>query len=137
MSTKDQKPNELDSKILEDFHGNAPVISESFQGVLPTLTNTAKIFITDYLEDGKFFRFGVVGGGCAGFNYLMDEDESQTEDDIVFCEAPLAVIDKESLKYCGGAEIDLEKSPFGSSLIVNNPGAKSSCGCGTSFSYDF
>mgnify|MGYP003681389811 FL=1 len=66
----------------------------------------------------------------------MDEDIDIKENDIVFCEAPKAIIDATSLKYLYGSTIDLTQNGFGKSLVVDNPGAVQSCGCGTSFSFD-
>ncbi len=127
----------LEQKILRDFHFNAPTINEEVHGELPKLSNKAKIFIQDNLEkENSFFRFGVSGGGCSGFNYLMDEDTELKDDDIIFCEIPKAVIDSVSLKYLYGSTIDLTQNGFGKSLVVDNPGAAQSCGCGTSFSFD-
>lgn len=129
------KPD-LDSKILEDFHGFAPTIDETFEGQLPTITPKAQIFITQNLQEGQYFRFGVSGGGCSGFNYLFDVADKPEEDDVIFSESPLALIDKVSLKYLYGSEVDLEDSNMNKLLKVTNPGAKASCGCGTSFAFD-
>ena len=127
----------LEDKILRDFHFNPPEINKEVEGQLPTLTDKAKIFIeTNFEKQGSFFRFGVSGGGCSGFNYLMDEDTDLTEEDVMFCEAPKAIIDATSLKYLYGSLIDISDQGFGKSLVVENPGAKQSCGCGTSFSFD-
>ena len=127
----------LEDKILRDFHFNPPEINKEVEGQLPKLTDKAKIFIeTNFEKQGSFFRFGVSGGGCSGFNYLMDEDTDLTEEDVMFCEAPKAIIDATSLKYLYGSLIDISDQGFGKSLVVENPGAKQSCGCGTSFSFD-
>ena len=127
----------LEDKILRDFHFNPPEINKEVEGQLPKLTDKAKIFIeTNFEKQGSFFRFGVSGGGCSGFNYLMDEDTDLTEEDVMFCEAPKAIIDATSLKYLYGSVIDISDQGFGKSLVVENPGAKQSCGCGTSFSFD-
>ena len=86
MSQAEKELSDLYLKILRDFHFHAPEINEDVNGQLPSITDKAKIFITDNLStDSSFFRFGVTGGGCSGFNYLMDEDTSQNEDDILFC----------------------------------------------------
>ena len=126
----------LDRKILDDFHGHAPTIDESFNGQLPTMTPKAQIFITQNLPEGQYFRFGVSGGGCSGFNYLFDVADKPEDDDIQFSETPPALIDEVSLKYLYGSEIDLDDSFMNKQLKVTNPGAKASCGCGTSFAFD-
>ena len=127
---------DLDRKILDDFHGFAPTIDEKFNGQLPTITPKAQIFITQNLSEGQYFRFGVSGGGCSGFNYLFDVADKLEADDIQFFESPPAIIDEVSLKYLYGSEVDLEDSGMNKMLKVTNPGAKASCGCGTSFAFD-
>ena len=47
----------LDDKILRDFHGFGPTIDEKFKGEMPTITPKAKIYITDTLNPGEYFRF--------------------------------------------------------------------------------
>ena len=134
QSIHDQEDS-LEQKILRDFHFHDPIINEEVHGELPKISNKAKIFIQSNLSENHFFRFGVAGGGCSGFNYLMDEDTEIKDDDIVFCDTPKAVIDSVSLKYLYGSIINMDDS-FGKGLIVENPGAAQSCGCGTSFSFD-
>ena len=62
--------NNLDRKILDDFHGHAPTIDDTFQCKLPTITPKAQVF-TQNLQDGQYFQTRYrEGGGCSGFNYL-------------------------------------------------------------------
>jgi iron-sulfur cluster assembly accessory protein len=131
-----KQPQTLEEQILRDFHGNAPIIDESVKGQLPTITPKAQIFISENLDNNQYFRFGVSGGGCSGFNYEFDIADEIKEDDVVFSQAPPAVIDKESLTFLYGSEIDLHDKGMNKLLQVNNPGAKASCGCGTSFAFD-
>ena len=136
MAQAVMQKHDLDRKILDDFHGFAPTIDETFAGQLPTITPKAQIFITQNLSEGQYFRFGVAGGGCSGFNYLFDVADNPESDDVQFSESPPSLIDKVSLKYLYGSEIDLEDSNMNKMLKVINPGAKASCGCGTSFAFD-
>jgi len=133
---KIQERDSLDKKILDDFHGFAPTIDDSFTGQLPTITPKAQIFIAENLHQGQYFRFGIEGGGCSGFNYLFDIAESKEEHDIVFSESPPALVDDMSIKYLYGSVIDLYTEGLNKMLKVENPGAKASCGCGTSFAFD-
>ena len=126
----------LFNKVLEDFHGNAPIIDESYNGQLPTITPKAKIFITQNLEEGQYFRLGVIGGGCSGFNYEFDVAIEAEDEDIQFSDSPPALVDRESLQFLYGTTIDLEDKGMNKILKVDNPGAKASCGCGTSFAFD-
>ena len=134
---EENKPKTLDEKILRDFHGNAPIIDETYNKEFPKLTNKAKIYISSILEKTEdFFRVSVVGGGCSGFQYEFSLENELDESDIVFNEDPKAVTDNESIKYLRGAEIEWQKEAFSGQMVVNNPGAKMGCGCGSSFMYD-
>jgi len=131
-----QKSYSLFDKVLDDFHGNAPIIDESYSGKLPDITPKARIFITQNLEEGQYFRFGVTGGGCSGFNYGFDVDTEVKDEDVQFSDSPPAIVDKDSLQFLYGTVIDLEDRGMNKLLKVDNPGAKASCGCGTSFAFD-
>ena len=84
-------------------------------------------------EQGKdyYFRISVQGGGCSGFKYNFSFDEKIKDDDIVFNKT---VIDKSSLKIINGSVVDYQEEMIGSSFVIKNPQATSSCGCGLSFS---
>ena len=132
----DRHQPSLEDKILSDFHGHAPIIESEFEGQLPNLTAKAKIYILTNLEPGQMFRFGVSGGGCSGFNYLFDVCEEMEDGDIKFCDDPLSIVDSESIKFLYGSTIDLVTNGMNKQLSVENPGARASCGCGTSFAFD-
>ena len=132
----DRQQPRLENKILADFHGHAPIIESEFNGQLPKLTSKAQIYILNNLEPGQMFRFGVSGGGCSGFNYLFDVCEEMEDDDIKFWDDPPSVIDSESIKFLYGSTIDLVTNGMNKQLSVENPGARASCGCGTSFAFD-
>ena len=55
LRNKPLPQTDLDRKILDDFHGFAPTIDESFKGNLPTLSPKAQIFISENLEEGQYF----------------------------------------------------------------------------------
>jgi iron-sulfur cluster assembly accessory protein len=83
---------------------------------------------------GTMLRLSVEGGGCSGFQYKFDTDSAQEADDIVVRrDDALLLIDRISLGYLAGSEIDFVDDLIGASFRVNNPKAKASCGCGTSF----
>jgi iron-sulfur cluster assembly accessory protein len=83
---------------------------------------------------GTMLRLSVEGGGCSGFQYKFDTDSAQAADDMVIRrEGALLLIDQVSLGYLAGSEIDFVDDLIGASFRVNNPKAKASCGCGTSF----
>ena len=79
-------------------------------------------------------RVSVEGGGCSGFQYKFDMDRTRAADDLVISrEGAVILIDPVSVNYMAGSEIDFVDDLIGASLKVNNPQAKASCGCGTSF----
>ena len=83
----------------------------------------------------KLFRVSVEGGGCSGFQYKFDMVSRPESDDIVIETAGATVLlDKVSLEYVTGSEIDFVDDLMGASFRVRNPKAQASCGCGTSFS---
>jgi iron-sulfur cluster assembly accessory protein len=83
---------------------------------------------------GTMLRLSVEGGGCSGFQYKFDTDSAQEADDILVRQADaMLLIDPVSLGYLAGSEIDFVDDLIGASFRVNNPLAKASCGCGTSF----
>lgn len=82
-------------------------------------------------------RVAVSGGGCSGFKYEFNLDSTLNEDDRVFeRDGVKVVVDTTSLEYLGNAELDFKEDLMGSYFAVVNPNAKSSCGCGASFSVD-
>ena len=83
-------------------------------------------------DKGKdfYFRITVQGGGCSGFKYNFSFDEKIEKDDIIFNKT---IIDKSSLEIINGSVVDYQKKMIGSSFVIKNPQATSSCGCGMSF----
>ena len=80
-------------------------------------------------------RVSVYGGGCSGFQYTFSLDEEVKETDkTVNNQGVTLVIDPMSYQYLAGSEVDFSEGLEGSMFVVNNPNAKSTCGCGSSFS---
>ena len=83
---------------------------------------------------GAMLRVSVEGGGCSGFQYKFDVERAKADDDIVVeRDGATVLIDSVSLQYLTGSEIDFVDDLIGAAFKVNNPQAKASCGCGTSF----
>ncbi len=86
-------------------------------------------------KPGQMLRVSVSGGGCAGFQYVFDFEDTVNEDDqIIERSGARVVIDQMSLELLAGSQLDFVENLIGSFFAVNNPNATSSCGCGTSFS---
>ena len=80
-------------------------------------------------------RVAVEGGGCSGFSYQLDlVEEAQDGDLKIERDGAAAVIDEVSMVLLKGSEIDFVDELAGAEFRVRNPNAKSSCGCGVSFS---
>lgn len=84
---------------------------------------------------GVMFRIAVNGGGCSGYQYDFSFDDTKTDEDILIeRDGARVLIDQASLEFLGGSEVDFIEGLMGSHFEIKNPQAKSSCGCGTSFS---
>jgi len=102
-----------------------------------TLTEKAGAKVKELLavEKKTGLRVYVSGGGCQGFSYGMSlEDMSLAQDRILEMHGVKVFIDAQSEKMLDGTEIDFVDSLEGSGFSIKNPNAKSTCGCGNSFS---
>lgn len=82
-------------------------------------------------------RVAVLAGGCSGFQYKFELDDTAQPDDLVIERAGArVVVDPVSLELLAGGELDFADELMGSFFAVRNPNAKSACGCGTSFAMD-
>jgi iron-sulfur cluster insertion protein len=79
-------------------------------------------------------RVFVQGGGCSGMQYGFTFDEEQNDDDFDFSYEDVKVlVDSMSMDYLRNANIRYEDSVMGSSFVIDNPQAQTTCGCGSSF----
>jgi iron-sulfur cluster assembly accessory protein len=84
---------------------------------------------------GHGIRVGVVGGGCSGFQYSMDFESQARDGDLVLEQDGVKVfVDPMSSMYLQGVTIDYVQGLQGAGFKFNNPSAKNTCGCGSSFS---
>lgn len=79
-------------------------------------------------------RIGVKGGGCSGFSYMLGFDEQKERDTIYDFDGIRILMDKAHGLYLLGMEIDWHDGLNNRGFVFNNPNAKETCGCGTSFS---
>ena len=80
-------------------------------------------------------RVAVEGGGCSGFQYQFDlVDQAEPQDLRIERDGAAALVDDVSLAFLKGSVIDFVEELGGAEFRVRNPNAKSSCGCGVSFS---
>ena len=104
-----------------------------------TITEAAAEKIKDLLsEQGNEehgLRMGVMGGGCSGFQYKLDFEESAGDLDHVFdIDGVKVFIDMKSSLYLNGVILDYHDGLMGGGFKIENPNARTTCGCGESFS---
>lgn len=91
--------------------------------------------ITEEKNDALKLRVFISGGGCSGFQYGFAFEETVNEDDTQIEKGGVTLlVDPLSLQYLSGAEIDYKEDLQGAQFIIRNPNAKTTCGCGSSFS---
>ena len=90
---------------------------------------------TQNLSDEVFLRVGVKGGGCSGMSYSLEFDTEMGPHDKQFdIDGVKVVCDRKSYLYLNGTTLDYVKQGLTGGFTFVNPQAKSTCGCGTSFS---
>lgn len=94
-----------------------------------------KALIAEEKNPNLKLRVFVDGGGCSGFQYGFEFDENKAESDTQIENGGVfMLVDNMSMQYLAGAEVDYLEGLEGSRFVINNPNAKSTCGCGSSFS---
>lgn len=86
------------------------------------------------VPDEYGLRVGVKGGGCSGFSYILGFDEAKAQDSIYEYGGLRILMDKAHALYLLGMEVDWLEGLNNRGFVFNNPNAKETCGCGTSFS---
>lgn len=99
------------------------------------LNHLLEIMVNEGLTpDTHHLRVGVKGGGCSGLSYVMDFDDTvEVTDDIIDLGALKVVIDKKSVLYLFGTQLDYSDGLNGKGFHWVNPNASRTCGCGESF----
>ena len=102
-----------------------------------TLTESAADRVNKFLDNrgsGVGVRLGVKTSGCSGMAYVLEFVDELNEDDVVFEDHGVKVIvDKKSLVYLDGTQLDYGKEGLNEGFLFNNPNVKDECGCGESF----
>jgi len=103
-----------------------------------TLTESAADRVRDFISRrgaGIGLRLGIKKTGCSGFAYTVNYADDLSDDDIVFDTADVKVIvDKASLEYIDGTEVDYVREGLNEAFRFRNPRSTGECGCGESFS---
>lgn len=94
-----------------------------------------KALVEEEKNPALMLRVFVSGGGCSGFQYGFTFDEAEQDGDTkVVKDGVTLLIDPMSFQYLVGAEIDYKEGVDGAQFVIKNPQAKTTCGCGSSFS---
>lgn len=119
------------------FDEPAPLAADDLLSVV--LSDAAASRVAEILrENGKetqYLRVRVDGGGCNGYSYHFGFDDKRAADDMAIENLGITLlIDPLSFQYLKGSTVDFVETLEASQFVVKNPNAKSSCGCGNSFS---
>ena len=94
-----------------------------------------RVFATQSGKPDSNLRVAVKGGGCAGMTYVLDLIDEPREDDKVIEEHGMKLyVDRKSYIFLAGTILEYSGGLNGKGFVFNNPNAKTTCGCGTSFS---
>jgi iron-sulfur cluster assembly protein len=112
-------------------------MTETPKGAI-TLTDKAAGKIRELLSgqddsEGQALRVAVRGGGCSGFQYALAFDQAKDDDHVFEDSGVSVVVDKVSMQFVFGSEVDYVEGLQGAGFAVNNPNVVAACGCGSSF----
>jgi iron-sulfur cluster assembly protein len=83
--------------------------------------------------EGQALRVAVRGGGCSGFQYALAFDKAKDDDHVFEVDGVAVIVDKVSMQFVFGSEVDYIEGLQGAGFQVNNPNVVAACGCGSSF----
>lgn len=102
-----------------------------------SLTSAAAERVKSFLQrrgHGVGLRLGVKKTGCSGFAYVVNYADDVGRDDVVFeVQGVKVIVDRESLGYIDGTQVDFVKQGLNEAFRFRNPNVKGECGCGESF----
>lgn len=121
--------------IQINFAPKPKVIEGAIVGFSDSAAAKVKTLVEEENNPNLKLRVSVDGGGCSGFQYGFAFDETINDDDTVIeKDGATMLVDVTSMQYLDGSEVDYLEGLEGARFVVNNPNAKSTCGCGSSFS---
>jgi iron-sulfur cluster assembly protein len=99
----------------------------------PAAANRVKSFLSTR-GHGLGLRLGIKSTGCSGYAYVVNYADEAQQDDVVFEDQGVKVIvDRKSLSYIDGTQVDFVKQGLNEAFRFRNPNVKGECGCGESF----
>ena len=118
---------------------NGATVVATLVKAMVTLTDRGAEKVREFLAqqaqvaDTAGLRVGVRGGGCSGFQYQLAFDQRRDSDEVFESHGISLLVDRTSLPYLRGAEVDYLDGLQGAGFQVNNPNVVAACGCGSSF----
>jgi iron-sulfur cluster assembly protein len=101
------------------------------------VTDAAAVKLAELLagqeDSDQVLRVAVKGGGCSGFQYALALDKAKPDDHVFQSGDVSVVVDKVSMQFVFGSEVDYVEGLQGAGFTVNNPNVVAACGCGSSF----
>lgn len=111
-----------------------PQVQEEITLTEKAIGEVRKIMAENNIPDDFSLRVGVKGGGCSGLSYTLGFDSDIKETDKILYRDDLKIaVDWKSILYLAGTTIDYTDGLAGKGFVFNNPLAKKTCGCGSSF----
>ena len=111
-----------------------PGVSEEINITDKAISEVKKIMEENSIPGEYGLRVGIKGGGCSGLTYTLGFDgEERPGDNIIEKDGVKVYIDMKSNLYLAGTELDFTDGLNGRGFVFNNPNAKRTCGCGSSF----
>ena len=102
--------------------------------ITPDAAEHVRSFAAEAGKPGAQLRVSVKGGGCSGLTYVLDlVDELKEEDKVIEDQGLRLGIDRKSYVFLAGTSLEYYGGLNGKGFVFNNPNAKTTCGCGTSF----
>ncbi|HVP66641.1 MAG TPA: iron-sulfur cluster insertion protein ErpA [Anaeromyxobacteraceae bacterium] len=124
----------METATLNPATAKATEEAPAFVSLTDKAVEMVKAAIEQENLQGHGIRIGVVGGGCSGFQYSMDFENAAKDGDFVLEQGGLKLyIDPMSSMYLQGVTVDYVNGLQGAGFKFNNPNARNTCGCGSSF----
>ncbi len=124
----------METATLNPVTSPAPTEAPAFVSLTDKAVEMVKAALEQENLQGHGIRVGVVGGGCSGFQYSMDFENTAKDGDLVVDQGGLKLyVDPMSSMYLQGVTIDYVTGLQGAGFKFNNPNARNTCGCGSSF----
>ena len=116
------------------FENSGTPIADMTLAITDSAAERLKAIFADKTDANPMLRLTVTGGGCSGFQYKFDFDNTTHDTDMTFTHKGATVVsDTQSMTLLTGSTLDYVEDMMGSNFRIDNPAATISCGCGSSF----